>query len=220
MNRIFLTCLLVCCTVMTMAQGSVSGKVKDKQSEEALEFVNVAVTKQGDSLLVKGGVTDVTGAFRMEGLANGQYVLTVSYMGYKTMTRPFAVTSDHRNVQLNTIHLAEDSLVLKEVTVTGQRATMKLEVDRKVYDVASDISNAGASASEALERIPSIEVDQDGNISLRGNESVEVWINGKQSGLTAENRAEILQQLPAESIERIEVIDNPSSKYSAEGTSS
>ena len=121
MNRIFLTCLLVCSTVVALAQGSVSGKVKDKQSDEALEFVNVAVTKQGDTRLIKGGVTDVSGAFRMDGLANGQYVLTVSYVGYKTVTRPFAVTSDHRNVQINTIQLTEDSQVLKEVTVTAKK---------------------------------------------------------------------------------------------------
>ena len=114
----------------------------------------------------------------------------------------------------------QDSLefLLNEVVVTGQRSTVKLEVDRKTYDVDQNIANAGGSASDVLENIPSVEVDQDGNVSLRGNESVEVWINGKASGLTSENRGEILQQLPAESIEKIEVIDNPSSKFSAEGS--
>lgn len=95
---------------------------------------------------------------------------------------------------------------------------MKLEVDRKTFDVAQLIGNAGQSASEVLDNIPSVEVDNDGNVSLRGNSSVEVWINGKASGLTTDNRAQILQQLPAESIERIEVIDNPSAKFSAEGS--
>ena len=114
----------------------------------------------------------------------------------------------------------QDSLeiLLQEVVVTGQKSTVKLEVDRKTYDVDQQIANAGGSASDVLENIPSVEVDQDGNISLRGNESVEVWINGKASGLTSDNRGEILQQLPAESIEKIEVIDNPSSKFSAEGS--
>lgn len=114
----------------------------------------------------------------------------------------------------------QDSLefLLNEVVVTGQRSTVKLEVDRKTYDVDQNIANAGGSASDVLENIPSVEVDQDGNVSLRGNESVEVWINGKSSGLTSDNRGEILQQLPAESIEKIEVIDNPSSKFSAEGS--
>ena len=114
----------------------------------------------------------------------------------------------------------QDSLefLLNEVVVTGQRSTVKLEVDRKTYDVDQNIANAGGSASDVLENIPSVEVDQDGNVSLRGNESVEVWINGKASGLTSENRGEILQQLPAESIEKIEIIDNPSAKFSAEGS--
>ena len=114
----------------------------------------------------------------------------------------------------------QDSLefLLNEVVVTGQRSTVKLEVDRKTYDVDQNIANAGGSASDVLENIPSVEVDQDGNVSLRGNESVEVWINGKASGLTSDNRGEILQQLPAESIEKIEIIDNPSAKFSAEGS--
>lgn len=108
--------------------------------------------------------------------------------------------------------------VLGEIQVTGRRSTMKLKVDRKEFDVASMITTAGQTASEVLENIPSIEVDNDGNVSLRGNTSVEVWINGRASGLTSENRAQILQQLPAESIERIEVLDNPSAKFSAEGS--
>lgn len=108
--------------------------------------------------------------------------------------------------------------MLGEIQVTGRRSTMKLKVDRKEFDVASLITTAGQSASEVLENIPSVEVDNDGNVSLRGNTSVEVWINGRASGLTSDNRAQILQQLPAESIERVEVIDNPSAKYSAEGS--
>lgn len=106
----------------------------------------------------------------------------------------------------------------KQGYIIPDRIEMKLEVDRKTFNVDQQIANAGGSASEVLENIPSVEVDQDGNISLRGNESVEVWINGKASGLTTDNRGEILQQMPAESIERIEVIDNPSAKFSAEGS--
>ncbi len=107
---------------------------------------------------------------------------------------------------------------LGEIQVTGRRATMKLKVDRKEFDVASLVTAAGQTATDVLENIPSVDVDNDGNVSLRGNSSVEVWINGRPSGLTSDNRAQILQQLPAESIERIEVIDNPSAKFSAEGS--
>ena len=108
--------------------------------------------------------------------------------------------------------------MLKEVQVTGQRSQMKLEVDRKSFSVDQVLAAAGGSASDLLENIPSVEVTTDGEISLRGNSSVEVWINGKASGLTSDNRAEILQQIPAESIEKIEVIDNPSAKFSPEGS--
>ena len=114
--------------------------------------------------------------------------------------------------------LVDSIMMLSEITVTGQKSSVKLEVDRKTYDVSNDLSNIGGTASDALENIPSVEVDNDGNISLRGSSSVEVWINGRSSGLTSDNRGTILQQIPAESIDRIEVIDNPSAKFSAEGS--
>ena len=199
-----------------MAQGNVKGKVIDKQTDEALQFVNVRVMK-GDKL-VKGAITDVNGSFNIGGLDDGSYQLLVSYMGYKDLTRNFSITSDKRQAHFNALYIAEDTKTLKEVTVTGQRSQMKLEVDRKVFSVDQMIASAGGSASDLLEQIPSIEVTTDGEISLRGNSSVEVWINGKASGLTSDNRGEILQQIPAESIERIEVIDNPSAKFSPEGS--
>ena len=96
---------------------------------------------------------------------------------------------------------------------------MKLDIDKKVFDVSQDIASVGGSASEVLENIPSVEVDSEGNISLRGSQSVTVWINGKAQGLTSDNRGDILDQLPSESIDHIEVITNPSSKYSPEGSS-
>ena len=124
----------------------------------------------------------------------------------------------NRQQHYNALYISEDAKMLGEVQVTGQRSQMKLEVDRKVFSVDQILAAAGGSASDLLENIPSVEVTTDGEISLRGNSSVEVWINGKASGLTTDNRAEILQQIPAESIERIEVIDNPSAKYSPEGS--
>ncbi len=201
---------------MAAAQGIVRGKVIDRQTNEALQFVNIRVT-QGDKL-VKGAITDIDGNFNIGGLADGRYELTVSYVGYKDLVRDFTITSKDRDAHFNLLYIAEDAKALKEVTVTGQRSQMKLEVDRKTFTVDQMIAGSGGSASELLEQIPSIEVTTDGEISLRGNSSVEVWINGKASGLTSDNRAEILQQIPAESIERIEVIDNPSAKFSPEGS--
>ena len=205
-------------TACAFSQGTVKGNVLDKRVDEALQFVNVTVSRQGETKTLKGGITDERGAFRVSGLENGNYTLTISFMGYKTLKRNFTISDEKKMVSYGRLYMSEDAKMLNEVTVTGQRSSMKLEVDRKSFDVSQQIINAGGAAADVLENIPSVEVDNDGNISLRGNTSVEVWINGKSSGLTTDNRAEILQQLPAESIERIEVIDNPSAKFSAEGS--
>ena len=218
MKRFIIFFLLCLCAYTGWAQGIVKGKILDRQKSEPLGFVNIKVTEQGSDKFAGGGITDAGGNFNVTGLKDGKYTLTLTFMGYKDVTRQFEITPAKREVQFKLLYMAEDAKQLNEVTVTGQRATMKLEVDRKSFDVGQLISNAGQSASDVLDNIPSIEVDNDGNVSLRGNSSVEVWINGKASGLTSDNRAQILQQLPAESIERIEVIDNPSAKFSAEGS--
>ena len=218
MKRFIIFFLLCLCAYTGWAQGIVKGKILDRQKSEPLGFVNIKVTEQGSDKFVGGGITDAGGNFNVSGLKDGKYTLSLTFMGYKDVTRQFEITPAKRDVQFKLLYMAEDAKQLNEVTVTGQRATMKLEVDRKSFDVGQLISNAGQAASDVLDNIPSIEVDNDGNVSLRGNSSVEVWINGKASGLTSDNRAQILQQLPAESIERIEVIDNPSAKFSAEGS--
>lgn len=201
-----------------MAQGVVKGKVYDKQTAEPLGFVTAKLTAAADGGYVGGAMTDATGAFSINGVKKGKYRLTISYVGYKEEVRDVELTAAKPSAHFNRIYMSEDAAMLGEVTVTGQKSAMKLEVDRKSFDVSQLISNSGQAASDVLDNIPSVEVDNDGNVSLRGNSSVEVWINGKASGLTSDNRATILQQLPAESIERIEVIDNPSAKFSAEGS--
>ena len=218
MKRFIIFFLLCLCAYTGWAQGIVKGKILDRQKSEPLGFVNIKVTEQGSDKFVGGGITDAGGNFNVSGLKDGKYTLSLTFMGYKDVTRQFEITPAKREVQFKLLYMAEDAKQLNEVTVTGQRATMKLEVDRKSFDVGQLISNAGQSASDVLDNVPSIEVDNDGNVSLRGNSSVEVWINGKASGLTSDNRAQILQQLPAESIDRVEVIDNPSAKFSAEGS--
>ena len=218
MKRFIIFFLLCLCAYTGWAQGTVKGKILDRQKSEPLGFVNIKVTEQSSDKFAGGGITDAGGNFNVTGLKDGKYTLTLTFMGYKDVTRQFEITPTKRDVQFKLLYMAEDAKQLNEVTVTGQRATMKLEVDRKSFDVGQLISNAGQSASDVLDNVPSIEVDNDGNVSLRGNSSVEVWINGKASGLTSDNRAQILQQLPAESIDRIEVIDNPSAKFSAEGS--
>ena len=213
MNRFFISLLLCMCALAASAQGLIRGKVLDRQTNEPLGFVAVKVVRQGTDALVQGTVTDEEGNFLVDGLPNGNYTLQLSFVGYKPHERNIQISDRHRNHHLQALYLAEEARQLKEVTVTGQRSSMKLEVDRKSFDVSQLVTNAGQSASEALENIPSVEVDNDGNVSLRGNASVEVWINGKASGLTADNRAQILQQLPAESIERIDPVSGATLEF-------
>lgn len=218
MKRLSIIIFTLCIALTAAAQGMVKGHIIDKQTNERMQFVNIAVKNAGTNKMVKGAITDEGGAFQIDGLAYGRYDLVVSYVGYKSVGRQFTISADRRAANFPMIYIAEDTKMLKEVEVTGQRSQLKLEVDRKSFSADQIIAAAGGSASDLLENIPSIEVSTDGEISLKGNSSVEVWINGKASGLTSDNRGEILQQIPAESIERVEVIDNPSAKFSAEGS--
>lgn len=223
MKTFFISILwaMVCLPVELWAQGDgvVKGKVKDAGTGEMMEFVNVGVRKPDSQTPLAGTITDRTGAFRIANLAKGTYVLVVSFIGYTSLEKEFSITEQKREVNFPALSLKEDNQMLGEVKVTGQRSQMKFEIDKKVFNVDQNISSTGGSASDVLSNIPSVEVDNDGEVSLRGSSSVTVWINGKASGLSADNRAQILEQLPAESIEKIEVITNPSAKYSPEGTS-
>ena len=212
------TLLVALSSLCALAQGTVKGKVVDAETHEALGFVNVAVSPKGSTQIAGGVATDLDGNFEIGGLKDGSYVLTVSFVGYVNATREFSITKSTPHVTLKTIRLAEDAKTLGEVEITGIRSQMKFEIDKKVFNVDQAIAAAGGSASELLENIPSVEVDNEGTVSLRGSESVTIWINGKAQGLNSDNQGSILEQLPAESIERIEVITNPSAKYSPEGT--
>lgn len=213
--RHFITSFLLslCCAVSAAAQ--VRGKVVDNQGEP-VPFAN-AIVYQGDKL-VKGAVTDIDGVFAIDGVKKGDYTLRIQMMGYEQKDSKLSVASGRASVDLGVITIAEESHKVDEVSVVAQKQTMKLEIDKKVFDVSQDIASTGGSASDVLENIPSVEVDSEGNVSLRGSKSVTVWINGKAQGLTSDNRGDILQQLPGESIDHVEVITNPSSKYSAEGS--
>lgn len=198
--------------------GSVKGKVIDSKSKEALEFVNVSIKKKGSDQIVKGATTDLEGNFIIGNLQPGTYVVNVSYIGYTPYEKEFTISPNQKSVSLRMIPLTEDSQMLGEVQVVGQKPQMRFDIDKKVFNVDQNIASSGGSASDVLSNIPSVDVDNEGEVSLRGNSSVTIWINGKASGLSADNRAEILEQMPAESIENIEVITNPSAKYSPEGT--
>ena len=219
MKKIFLLLLVgVLAPIAAMAQGSVKGKVVDKDSGEAIEFVNIVVNPKGSTAMAGGVITDEKGVFRIEDLKYGSYVLTVSYIGYQNTTREFTLSPENKHAYFKQIAISEDNQMLNEVKIEGIRSQMKFEIDKKVFNVDQAIAATGGSASDILQNIPSVEVSTEGTVSLRGSESVTVWINGKAQGLTADNQGDILEQMPAESIERIEVITNPSAKYSPEGT--
>lgn len=215
--RNFLMLGMLALPAMICAKGTVTGKIVNKGTGEPMDFVTIQVfDASGKKPLQIVASSDEAGNFKLPSLADGSYVVKIMNVGSVNQERPVNIAGG--NVNLGTIHLADDSKLLKEVVVEGIRSQMRFELDRKVFTVDANIAAAGQSASELLESIPSVEVDQDGEVSLRGNSSVTIWINGKDSGLTADNRAQILEQIPGESIDRIEVITNPSAKYSPEGT--
>lgn len=217
MKRNLAALLLSAIPLAVLADGAISGTAINKTTGEPLDFATVQLLDATGKALPIGVNTDENGQFILPGVADGKYTVKISSVGSVDQER--SVTVAGKDVNIGEIRLADDTKVLQEVVVEGMRSQMRFELDKKVFQVDANIAAAGQSASELLESIPSVEVDQDGEVSLRGNSSVTVWINGKESGLSADNRAQILEQIPAETIESIEVITNPSAKYSPEGTS-
>lgn len=220
-NRIVLLLFLAlaCMANSIVHAGNIKGKVVDGNTGEPMEFVNVTVRPVGsDKALPQGVVTNEKGDFIITNVPAGKYIVKLSYIGYVAALKNVALTGKAASADMGEIVLSENENVLSEVEVVGMRSQMRFDLDKKVFNVDQDIAAAGASASEILETIPSVEVDNEGEVSLRGNSSVTIWINGKPSGLSSDNRAQILEQLPAESIEKIEIITNPSARYSPEGT--
>ena len=205
------------CALAALADGSITGQVFNKTTGEPIDYANVQLKDAKTSkALAIAGFTDSEGKFRIENVPDGRYIVVITNLGSVTQERTVQIMDN--TTDIGRIGLADDAKMLEEVVVQGVKQQMHFDLDKRVFNVDADLLSAGQSASELLESIPSVEVDQDGEISLRGDSSVTVWINGKESGLTADNRAQILEQIPGESIERVEVITNPSAKYSPEGT--
>ncbi len=200
--------------------GSISGALIDGANKQPLSFASVVVTKKNAAQPPKNMQSDIDGKFTVKGLSNGTYSLRITYVGYLSVVKDTIVISNtKKNITLPNITLMPSKGALKEVTVTAQRDQIKLGIDKKSFSVAESLVSQGGSATDLLANVPSVQVDVDGNLSLRGSSSVRVLINGKQSTLTGGNLSDILQSIPASSIETIEVITNPSSKYEAEGQS-
>jgi outer membrane receptor protein involved in Fe transport len=201
------------------ATGTVSGKLVDATTNQVLDFASVSVTNKADKT-TKGLQTDASGNFKISGLKDGVYLFKASFLGYLTYTRDTVqINASRKLIQLGTIKMRASKGVLKEVVVTAQKSTIKLSTDKKVFSVDQSLVSQGGSATDLLTNVPSVQVDVEGNVNLRGSNNVRVLINGKPSAISGGSVSDILQSIPASAIENIEVITNPSSKYDAEGQS-
>ena len=196
--------------------GTISGRVLDATLKEPLPYVNIII-KNDAGKTVTGSITLDDGSFIIEKIEEGKVVVSIQYIGYKTVNKNITIGKGNYKVNLGDVLLEEEAEGLDEVTVVADVSTIQQKVDRKVITIGKDLTTAGASASDIMNNIPSVSVDQQtGNISLRGNENVRVMVDGKLSNVPI---AQLLKQIPSTSIKQIELITNPSAKYNPEGMS-
>lgn len=213
----FLIVLSIPTLLFAQSTGVIIGKVMDENSAP-MQFVTLNLRNSNDQKFVKNQVTDAKGNFKIDGVADGSYYVDVNFIGFKEVkTKTITIDATHRRIVINDISLTSGVKNLDEVAIVAKKPMYSNSIDRKVYDVSQDIMAKSGSATEVLANVPLVQVDIDGNVSLR-NSSAMILINGKVSPLMGKNAATALQQLPANSIERIEVITNPSAKYKPDGT--
>lgn len=199
------------------ARAKVVGKVLSADDNMPLEFAAVSIYNKKDSSLITGGVTNEKGEFAVDVLV-GNYYGKIEFISFKPyLIEDITVAEGQRRVDLGVIQLRSDATTLMEVEVRAEKSTMQMSLDKRVFNVGKDLANRGNSVTELLDNVPSVSVDIDGNVSLRGRDNVRILINGKPSGLIGNGDANGLRQLPANLIEKIEVITNPSARYDAEG---
>ena len=193
---------------------TISGKVIDALSKQPLEYATIVI-KNTETQKISGGITDAKGIFSVKTPA-GFYEISVEFISFKSKKYPKQnITKD---LDLGTITLSEDSKSLDEVVIIAEKTTVDIRLDKKVFNIGKDLSIRGGNASDVLGNVPSVQVDVEGTVSLRGNENVTILIDGRPSALVGLNGAEALRQIPAEAIEKVEVITSPSARYDAEGT--
>ncbi|AHJ97818.1 outer membrane beta-barrel family protein [Hymenobacter swuensis] len=211
-------CLWLLLTGAAQAQPTVgpgrtlAGKVQDHGSGAPVPFATVNVKDATDKLLT-GGISDENGVFRLDGIPAQAVTVEFRFIGYQTLSQALAKGTGRLDV--GTVRLMPDATQLGEVTVTGERPAISLQLDKKVFEVGKDVLSQNGSANDVLNGVPSVAVTPAGGVSLRGNPNVTVLVNGRRSGLTQSNA---LDQIPADQIERVEVITNPSARYDAAGS--
>nr|WP_082489232.1 outer membrane beta-barrel family protein [Dyadobacter sp. Leaf189] len=204
-----------------MGQGTaklkVTGKIVDAQTSGPLGYASIRLFKAADSSFVSGAITDETGGFIVD-ISAGNYYALSEFIGYKPQfTSNVRLTAANSPFDLGLIKVSPSARTLDEVTVQAEKSTMELSLDKKIFNVGKDLANAGGTAVDILTNVPSVAVDVEGNVSLRGSGNVRILIDGKPSGLVSIKGASGLQQLQGSMIERVEIITNPSARYEAEG---
>jgi outer membrane receptor protein involved in Fe transport len=225
-NAVLLT-LAICINAITgnaqtsTGVGKITAKVVDASNNQTIPFASAIVIDRKTKAVVKGAQTDVDGNLVMTGLPKGVFSFKVSYLGYQTMVRDSISISDaNKEIKFGTINMKPSKgTALNEVTITAPKSTIQMGIDKKIFSVDQSLVSEGGSASDLLQNVPSVQTDLEGNVSLRGSSGVRVLIDGKQSSIAGGNVAQILQSIPASSIESVELITNPSAKYDAEGQS-
>ncbi|WP_417198504.1 TonB-dependent receptor domain-containing protein [Bizionia sp.] len=220
MNKLILSFSLIVLAAFNLTaqnnkEVTITGKVFEKATNFPLEYATVAFINKAENRIVTGGITTESGAFSIP-VPSGTYDVTIEFIGFDKLTIPNQILTSDKN--LGTIGLAENAQALDEVEIIAETTTVEIKLDKKIYNVGKDLTVRGGTVSDVLDNVPSVSVDVEGNVALRGNENVRILINGKPSGLVGLNSTDALRQLPAESIERVEVITSPSARYDAEGT--
>ena len=226
MKKVSIFLALIVCFSISYAQqgqiargiGKISGVVLDSTNNQAVEFATVAILDPSTGKPFDGAVCDEKGKFTISRIPNGNFKISISFIGYSSKTVSFRITDRMTDVNMGTIILSPSSEVLKEILVEGQKAIIEEKVDRTVYNAENDNTTRGGDATDVMRRVPLLSVDLDGNVSLRGNQNVRVLINNKPSSVVANSVADALKQIPADQIKSVEVITSPSSKYDAEGS--
>lgn len=227
MKRVILLFALLLCSTYSArltanndtdtAIGSISGTVIDNTLKQPVAYAAIVIKSEDGTKTITGGITTEDGNFEIKKLPEGSFIMEVQFIGYKTHSQKLVITKKNRKVEVGTITLIEETEELSGVEVVAERTTIEQRVDRKVINVGKDLTTAGATASDIMNNIPSVNVDsQTGDISMRGNSNVRVMVDGKLSNVPV---AQLLRQIPSTSIKSIELITNPSAKYNPEGMS-
>lgn len=217
MKKITLLILLISFTAFSQQNATkitVTGKVLETTSKQPLEYATLVLTNTKTQRVV-GGVTDTNGNFSIEA-TTGTYDINVEFIGFKSKSLGNHTLTENKN--LGTILLSEDTETLDEVEIIAEKSTVEIRLDKKIYNVGKDMTVKGGNASDVLDNVPSVNVDAEGGVSLRGNENVRILIDGKPSALVGLTGSDALRNLPADAIEKVEVITSPSARYDAEGT--